>query len=92
MKTKEGCIHYISKKDEGHLNQCKLLHDTVECKPESCNWYLTDYARLQSLVKAVESWQRNHPGENWEQHRTLVPKQFHEVVKKMLKMKKYVEK
>ena len=83
-KTRNNCVFHVDR--ERHQNGCALLHDGVYCVPEKCSWHMTHKQRIDSYVRAVRAWQRSHPGKNWDEDKTLVPKDFRAEVKKAIKM------
>lgn len=55
-------------------NKCLLLRDEYRCEPDKCEWYLTHEKRIESYIKAVKAYEKNHPG-NW-METPIVPERF----------------
>lgn len=87
MKTMNNCVHHDNRGGD-HLNHCVLLRDEVRCNPEKCVWHTTENQRLQSYLRAVQIWVKNHPeAPEWEAQKGLVPREFKQEVKRAIKLK-----
>lgn len=85
-KTMNNCVHHDNRGGD-HLNHCTLLRDEVRCVPEKCIWHTTERQRISSYLKAVEIWKKNHPDQNWDEQKGLVPKEFRTEVKRQIRLK-----
>ena len=83
-KTRSNCIYHCDK--DRQLNGCYLLYDAVYCNPETCSWHTTHQQRIDSYVRAVRSWEQRHPGKRWDEHSSIVPKEFQYDVRKAIRL------
>lgn len=84
MKDRKLCYFFTHK----YQNGCALIDDQYRCEPERCVWFRTHEDMLNSYVRAVELYNKNHKGDvNWQKQK-IVPEDWAPEVRRRLKCNK----